>query len=51
VRRRSVEIGRSRQSGIEILRGLEEGERVVTAGVRRLTDGERVLVQEDETAG
>lgn len=51
VRRRSVEIGRPRQSNIEILGGLEEGELVVTAGVRRLTDGERVLVQEDETTG
>ncbi len=50
VRRRAVEVGRPRQSGIEILAGLEEGERIVTAGVRRLADGERVLVQEGEPA-
>lgn len=44
VHRRAVEVGRPRQSGIEVLEGLEVGELIVTAGVRRLTDGERVRV-------
>jgi len=51
VHRRLVEVGRPRASGIEILGGLEEGELIVTAGVRRLTDGERVLVREDGNTG
>lgn len=48
VRRRAVEVGRPRQSGIEILAGLEEGELIVTAGVRRLINGERVRILEAE---
>ena len=32
--------------GLEILSGLSEGELLVTAGVRRLTDGEAVKMQE-----
>jgi RND family efflux transporter MFP subunit len=41
VRRRSVEIGRSLEAltKIQIVRGLEEGEEIVTAGVRRISDG------------
>ncbi len=41
VRRRPVVIGQH-GVGIEIVEGLEEGELVVTAGVRRLSDGMRV---------
>ena len=41
VRRRPVVIGEI-QGGIEIVDGLEPGELVVTAGVRRLVDGMRV---------
>lgn len=48
VHRRPVETGRPREASIEILDGLEEGERIVTAGVRRLSDGERVLIQESQ---
>ncbi len=51
VHRRAVEVGQPRESGIEILTGLGAGERVVTAGVRRLSDGERVLVQATDAAG
>jgi len=51
VHRRSVEVGRPRQSGIEILAGLEEGELIVTAGVRRLIDGERVRVLAEQGSG
>jgi len=42
VRRRTVEVGDLTGEGIAILSGLREGEVVVTAGVRRLHDGQRV---------
>lgn len=42
VLRTSVEVGTLTPDGLEILAGLTEAQRVVTAGVRRLTDGERV---------
>ncbi len=44
-RRRGVEVGELTGEGLEIASGLQDGERIVTAGVRRLTDGEEVLVQ------
>lgn len=40
--RRPVTIGPPQQGGIVITGGLESGERVVTAGVRRITDGQVV---------
>lgn len=46
VRRQSVEIGATSATGIEIVRGLDADDLVVTAGVRRLTDGMRVAVLE-----
>jgi RND family efflux transporter MFP subunit len=46
VQRRAVTVGELTGEGLEILSGLENGELVVTAGVRRLSDGERVEVQE-----
>lgn len=48
VRRREVEVGEISELGLEISRGLEAGERLVTAGVRRLTDGQRVELQPSE---
>lgn len=39
VRRRAVEVGDLGERGLRILSGLEAGETVVTAGVRRLSDG------------
>jgi RND family efflux transporter MFP subunit len=45
VRRRSVTVGELTADGIEVLSGLEEGELVATAGVRRLVDGEEVKLQ------
>lgn len=42
VRRTTVEVGELTRDGLEVLSGLSEGQRVVTAGVRRLTDGQRV---------
>jgi RND family efflux transporter MFP subunit len=42
VHRRGVEIGDITGDGIEILDGLEDGEFIVTAGVSRITAGQRV---------
>ncbi len=46
VRRRSVTLGELTQSGIEVSSGLEVGDRVVTAGISVIRDGQRVLVPE-----
>ena len=46
VQRRAVTVGELTGDGLEILSGLEDGELVVTAGVRRLSSGEQVEVQE-----
>ena len=48
VRRTPVEVGELTHRGLEILAGLIEGQEVVTAGVRRLTDGQRVKLLEAE---
>lgn len=48
VHRRSVEVGRLAE-GIEIVAGLEAGEVIVTAGVRRLSEG--MTVRYEEPAG
>ncbi len=42
VRRRQVTLGEIRGTGVEVLSGLRAGERIVTAGLRRLTDGQEV---------
>jgi len=39
VRRRAVRVGKFTRAGIEVLEGLSIGDVVVTAGVRRLSDG------------
>jgi len=44
--RRAVEIGDLTEDGIEILQGLDDGDRVVTAGVSKLTDGQKVRLPE-----
>jgi len=44
--RRPVMIGDLTEQGIEILEGLNDGERVVTAGVSKLTDGQKVRIAE-----
>ena len=46
VRRTPVTVGELTAEGLEVTSGIEDGALVVTAGVRRLTDGERVLIQE-----
>ena len=42
VRRTAVEVGDFTTDGLQILSGVKSGDRVVTAGVRRLTDGQSV---------
>ncbi len=44
VTRRPVTVGELSQFGIEVLDGLELGDRVITAGVSVIRDGQRVLV-------
>lgn len=44
VERRSVEVGQFAGGGLEILSGLQSGEKIVTAGVRRLSDGMEVRI-------
>ena len=43
VSRRPVTVGELTEDGIEILSGLQSGDRVVTAGVSVIRDGQRVL--------
>lgn len=45
VRRRAVEVGEMAGGLLEIATGLADGERVVTAGVSRLVDGQTVRLQ------
>ncbi len=42
VRRREVEVGALTPAGIEVLEGLEEGDRLVTAGISQIEDGDAV---------
>lgn len=50
--RRPVEVGRATSGGIVILEGLEPGELIVTAGVRRLNPGQEVtLLGKSESTG
>ncbi|MBT3233054.1 MAG: efflux RND transporter periplasmic adaptor subunit [Calditrichaeota bacterium] len=42
VRRRPVKVGRLTSDGLEISEGIAEGELVVTAGVSKIVDGQRV---------
>lgn len=44
VKRRAVTLGELTQDGVEIQSGLTNGDRVVTAGISVLRDGQRVLV-------
>ncbi len=48
VRRRDVTLGELTQTGIEIRAGLRAGDRVVTAGLSAIRDGQRVLTPATE---
>ncbi len=45
VRRRAVRIGDLTADGLAVIEGLETGDRLVTAGVSRLVDGQKVLAE------
>ena len=47
VRRRAIELGELSQLGVEIVDGLESGDRVITAGISVIRDGQSVLVPSD----
>lgn len=47
IRRRAVTLGELSQAGVEIVDGLEVGDRVVTAGITIIRDGQRVLAAAD----
>lgn len=47
VRRRAVTLGELSQSGIEVVEGLAIGDRVITAGISVIRDGQRVLIPGD----
>jgi RND family efflux transporter MFP subunit len=47
VRRRPVTVGELAADGLEIASGLEDGDRVVTAGLSLLTDGEKVKLESE----
>ena len=49
VERTPVVIGELHADGLEIIDGLADGTRIVTAGVRRIHDGQRVRLMEDAT--
>ncbi len=44
VRRRAVTLGELSQSGIEVVEGLRIGDRVITAGISVIREGQRVLI-------
>ena len=48
VRRRAVTLGELSQSGIEVVVGLHVGDRVITAGVSIIRDGQRVMLPSPE---
>ena len=48
VRRRPVTLGELTQSGVEVVEGLQAGDRVVTAGISVIRDGQRVLIPAEE---
>ncbi|MBU1882151.1 efflux RND transporter periplasmic adaptor subunit, partial [bacterium] len=41
-RRKKVQIGELTEEGLEVLEGLQEGELLITAGVTRIVDGQKV---------
>jgi len=49
VRRRSVEVGQLTPSGLEVLEGLEDGDRLVTAGISQIEDGDTVKLPTAES--
>ena len=48
VRRRPVSLGELTQLGIEVVDGVSIGDRVITAGISVIRDGQRVLLLADK---
>jgi RND family efflux transporter MFP subunit len=48
IRRRGVEVGSLTPLGIEVLEGLAEGDRLVTAGISQLEDGDSVKLPSED---
>ena len=48
VSRRAVTIGEALSQGLEIIDGLQKGELIVTAGVSKIKDGQRVKVRRED---
>ena len=48
VRRRAVDLGELTQQGIEVVDGVDDGDRVITAGISVIRDGQRVLLSADK---
>ena len=44
IHRKKVEVGQITGEGLEILKGLKDGDRVVTAGVSLITEGQKVKI-------
>ena len=45
VRRKVVQLGELTENGVQVLQGLERGDRVITAGISVIRDGQQVLMQ------
>ncbi len=48
IERRSVSVGEMREDGLEVLTGLTDGELLVTAGVSKITHGQKVKMSQPE---
>ncbi|MEM7245758.1 MAG: efflux RND transporter periplasmic adaptor subunit [Acidobacteriota bacterium] len=46
VRRRAVTVGELTERGLQVLSGVEQGDRVITAGASSIRDGQRVLLHD-----
>ena len=50
VERRDVSLGELSQAGVEVVTGLQTGDRVITAGISAIREGQSVLVNEENRA-
>lgn len=47
IKKQQVKVGKLANLGIEILEGLQPGDLLITGGIRRLTEGQKVLILEE----
>lgn len=50
IARRAIQLGELSQEGVEVIDGIELGDRVVTAGVSVIREGQRVLIPDSDEA-